>query len=212
VIDQFLAQGCQVRGHALYCPAFRFAPPGCRQMNRDQLKQALQSHIGEQVGRYKGRIAQWDVVYAPLAYTEIYDVIGEASMVEAFKTAKANDPDAILLLRENKALLSPSPDRADELLALVKWLIGEGAPLAAIALDAELTRPYIAPQAIEHRLDRIAASLRVASWYPRSARASVACIMVIGSFRSPHTLRAESRVWRVWAACLGLPGYPAGHG
>ena len=156
VLDLFVSRGYHVRGHALFCPAFRFAPPECREMSERQLGLSLKKHITALVTTYRGKVSQWDVVHAPLSYEELYDVLGEESLVDAFKIAEKHDPEAMLTLTDDTALLSVSTDPLEELLALVRWLRSQGARIDGLCLEAKMRRPYIAPQAVETRLDRIA--------------------------------------------------------
>ena len=153
--------GTRLRGGPLYRPAFRFLPSACRQMDREDLKRSIQEHVTRMTGKYRGTIAQWDVLYGAITFEEVYNVAGEASLVNAFKAADKGDPEAHLVFRDDRALMAPSAERTDEMLALVKWLRGQGARLDALALDAPMTRPYIAPQAIEERLDQIATATQL---------------------------------------------------
>ncbi len=155
MLNPFLEKDMLVRGHSLYCPAFRFAPPACRGMGKAELRQALLTSISERVGNYRDKVSQWDVVHAPLTYEEIYDLIGEQSLVDAFKTARANDPTVKLAFSDDKALLALSLDHMEEMLSLVKWMRSNGAEIQILVLNAGMMRPYVAPQIIEARLNRI---------------------------------------------------------
>ena len=156
VVDEFIQHGMQIRAQSLFCPAFRFAPPACRQMDAAQLRQALLDYVRSQAEKYRGRIAYWDVLHAPLTYEEMYNVMGESSLVDVFKTAAATAPEAKLLLSDDVCLLSPDPGRVDVSLKLIGWLRAAGARIDGLALRASLQRPYIAPQAVENRISRIA--------------------------------------------------------
>lgn len=155
VVEQFSARGLPILGGALYCPTYRHAPPACRQMPPDTLRQNLLGFIDKQIRQYQGRIRQWDVVHGAITYPEMYDAIGENSLVDAYKTARAADPDALLLYSDDAALTTPAAERMEEMLALVTWLRGNGADIGMLGLVARLSPPYIAPQTIEQRLTRI---------------------------------------------------------
>ena len=155
-VDAFLEQGLEVRGHALYSPALRFAPPQCRTMDKGDLATSLGKFITRQARKYNQKVGQWDVVHAPLTFAEMYDKIGEDSLVDAFKRAEAEAPETVFLLSDDKSLVAYSTEHVDELLDLVRWLQSQGARIDALALNATMTRPYIAPHAIERRLDQIA--------------------------------------------------------
>jgi GH35 family endo-1,4-beta-xylanase len=156
LIGQALAQGLRVRGHALYSPAFSWAPPDRRQMQAAQLRESLEKYIAEQVSKYRGKVFQWDVVHAPLTNDEMYARLGEGSVVSAFKIARQQDPTATLVLSDDKALVAVGTEHLEELLQLVQWLRAEGGPADAIALQLTMAAPFVSPQTIGKRLDRIA--------------------------------------------------------
>ncbi len=155
-VTGFVNHGLYVRGQALYCPAFRFAPPRCREMDPAALAAALKQFILKQTGRYRGRIREWDVVYAANTYDEIYGIISPKSLVSAFDYAAQGAPQALLVLRADRALSAPTRDALNNFLALYAWLVKQGANIQAIALDARMSQPYIAPSALEQRLDAVA--------------------------------------------------------
>jgi hypothetical protein len=93
------------------------------------------------VGRYRGRVATWDVVNEPLAIaTGTLDdnvfaaTLGEAYIADAFRTAHAIDPDATLFL--NEFLLTYGGDKADGLRALVARLRAAGVPVHGVGIQA----------------------------------------------------------------------------
>ena len=153
------ARGQQFRGQAAYTPAFRDAPPACRRMERPALVQAVDEHIRDLVKAHQGQISQWVVLHGMLGASEIYDVIGADSLTRAFQIAQKQDPAAALLVSDPDALLLANPSRIEELIEFVTWLRTEGCSIAGICLGASLNRPYMAPQAIEARLDALAAGL-----------------------------------------------------
>jgi GH35 family endo-1,4-beta-xylanase len=153
------ARGQQFRGHAAYIPAFREAPPACRRMDKPALVQAVDEHVRDIVLAQQGKIAQWVVLHDMLGCSEIYDVIGSDSLTRAYQIAQKQDPAAALLVSDPSALLLPNAGRMEELIEFVTWLRAEGCKIAGICLGASLARPYMAPQAIEARLDLLAAGV-----------------------------------------------------
>lgn len=152
------SRGQIARGHAAYIPAFREAPADCRRMEPPALRKALEDHVQGMVAAHKGQIAQWVVLHGMLSYSEIYDAIGVESLTQACQVAHQQDPEAALLVSDPDALILPSEARLDELIEFVSWLKTSGCAISGIVLGASLARPYIAPQSVEKRLDRIAAS------------------------------------------------------
>jgi hypothetical protein len=152
------SRGQSARGHAAYIPAFREAPAACRRMERPALLKAIEDHVRTMVAAHKGQIAQWVVLHGMLGFSEIYDLVGVESMVQACQIAQQQDPDAALLISDPDALVLPSHARIDELIEFVSWLKSGGCNISGVVLGASLARPYIAPQAVEKRLDQFAAS------------------------------------------------------
>ena len=143
---------------AVFSPLFRDAPAACRRMERDALLQAVLGHARSIVKQHKGKMDQWVVMHGMLASSEIYDVAGVDSLIQIFHAAQKEDPAAALLISDAEALLLPGDSRVDEVIEFTTWLKSEGCKVGGIVLGASLARPYMAPQTIEKRLDRIASS------------------------------------------------------
>lgn len=96
------------------------------------------------VGRYRGRMAGWDVVNEPVA--EDGDGLRDCHwsralgmdgyMVRAFEQARAADPDAVLFLNEYN--LENIPRKGATFLKLVERLLRLGAPIGGIGTQSHL--------------------------------------------------------------------------
>ncbi len=99
----------------------------------------LRRHVAATVGRYRGRVAEWDVVNEPmaddgrLATTFWAQTIGPAYIQEALSAAHDADPKAKLFINETGAE-RPGP-KADGLIALARDLRSRGVPLDGIGLQ-----------------------------------------------------------------------------
>ncbi|MCX8070870.1 MAG: endo-1,4-beta-xylanase [Candidatus Binatia bacterium] len=114
----------------------------------DVLRTLLAGHIAAVVGRWRGRIAQWDVFNEPLSAmgeppTEdglddnvFRRLLGPGYIAEAFHLARAADPEAKLFLNEN-GIEAPGP-RQDRFFALVQELLAAGVPLDGVGFQAHL--------------------------------------------------------------------------
>ena len=99
----------------------------------------MKTHIDTVVGRYRGRIAMWDVVNEALDDGTNYlrgsgwsQACGEEFIVKAFEFAHAADPQALLIYNDYNNEL---PDKRAKLIRLVRSLRERKAPIHAIGLQ-----------------------------------------------------------------------------
>ncbi|MFW6691158.1 endo-1,4-beta-xylanase [Streptomyces sp. MAR4 CNX-425] len=101
VFNWAVQNGKQVRGHTL---AWHSQQPGWMQsLSGGDLRQAMRDHINGVMAHYKGRIAEWDVVNEAFAdggsgarRDSNLQRTGNDWIEDAFRTARAADPDAKL--------------------------------------------------------------------------------------------------------------------
>ena len=109
-----------------------------------EMRQALTDHFEAVMGRYDGKMDRWDVVAEPietqgtaLNQNDFYRVLGPDYIAEAFRIARAADPDAKLFLNEN--LVEFLPAKREALYDLVSGLVADGVPIDGIALQMHET-------------------------------------------------------------------------
>ena len=103
-----------------------FAMDGDKPVSREVLLQRMERHINTVVGRYRGKIAMWDVVNEALDDGTNYlrpsvwsKNCGEDFIVKAFEYAHAADPNAVLIYNDyNNELAGKLP----KLLRLIETL------------------------------------------------------------------------------------------
>jgi GH35 family endo-1,4-beta-xylanase len=131
--------GKRIRGHTL---VWDEQLPGwltSRRWTPAELTKATTTHIETVVGRYRGRVAQWDVVNEPLdddgslTRDVFLRTLGPRYIDIAFRLAHAADPHARLFLNEIAAEL-PSA-KQDALVALVRGLKARGVPIDGVGLQ-----------------------------------------------------------------------------
>ncbi len=152
----------KVRGHVLVyakdegytLPQWLKGPQG--DVSKEQASKLLHDYIHAVVGRYKGKIAMWDVVNEaiddrpnngnPYNLRNTYWVrkLGPEFLVLAFKWAHEADPDAELYYNEYS--VEGGGEKTKSMLALGKWLKEQGAPITGFGLQYHLgSRTKIAP-------------------------------------------------------------------
>jgi alpha-N-arabinofuranosidase len=135
--------GATVVGHMLVwhsqTPRWFFQGPDGQPASRELALERLRRHIKTVVGRYKGRVKQWDVVNEAindgpgvLRQSPWLRAIGEDYIAQAFRAAHEADPDAILILNDYNIELGYKRPKALELL---KKLIEQKVPIHAVGIQ-----------------------------------------------------------------------------
>jgi len=134
-----------VRGHTL---VWHNVPDWVKKLDGAQaVTDAVVRHISTLMGRYKGRIASWDVVNEPFEYdaaklrqSVFMKQLGEAYIDLSFKTAKSIDPAAQLVLNETHLYKQGDVYAAKrkEVLALVDRLQSRGVPIDAVGVQGHV--------------------------------------------------------------------------
>lgn len=143
VVDFAMRHGQRVYGHVLLWHGNE--PAWLEPMPYGQVGAAalMRRHIQDQMSRYRGKVWAWEVVNEPLGPdNKLRDSVwlrhlGPDYIAQAFRWARAADPEAKLFLNEGNAeTLGP---RSDALYRLVKKLLDEGVPIDGIGFQAHLT-------------------------------------------------------------------------
>ncbi len=138
------ANKMQVVGHTLVwakderTPAWVFLD-GDKPASRELVLERMKSHIKTVVGRYRGKIASWDVVNEALDDNEPYlrpsswvKIAGPEFINLAFEWAHEADPDAILVYNDYNVEL---PAKRARLLRLIRELREKDVPLQAVGIQ-----------------------------------------------------------------------------
>lgn len=116
----------------------------------ERIRKILADHIATVVGRYKGRVASWDVINEPLqpfapelrTGSPWYRAMGEDYIAFALREAHRADPQAKLYI--NEFACEEQNAKSDGLYQLAKTLLEKGVPLHGIGfqLHEDLTDDY----------------------------------------------------------------------
>ena len=131
------ANGMQVRGHVLVWHSQNPSWLVNGTFNRDQMIAILQDHITQVMGRYRGRIAHWDVVNEAISDNNGQprdslwrQRIGTDYIDIAFRAARAADPMARLYYNDYEA--EGSGAKSDAVFNLVSGLVSRGVPIDGV--------------------------------------------------------------------------------
>ncbi|NLE70886.1 MAG: endo-1,4-beta-xylanase [Actinomycetales bacterium] len=155
--------GMAVRGHTLVWHSQNPAWLENGDYTPDELRAILEDHITTVVGRYAGRIQQWDVV------NEVLDdgghlrreeniwvrELGPEIIADAFRWAHEADPDALLFLNDYNA--ESVNAKTNGYVMLVEDLLAEGVPVHGFGAQGHLSLEYGSPgDGVRESLQRFA--------------------------------------------------------
>jgi endo-1,4-beta-xylanase len=124
-----------------------------------QLRQLMTDHIALEVGRYKGRLAAWDVVNEPFNEdgtfrpTLWYNGLGADYIAQALTAARAADPAAKLYINDYN--VEGVNAKSTALYNLVKDLKARGVPIDGVGLQAHLILGQV-PSTFQQNIQRFA--------------------------------------------------------
>ncbi|KAH8734161.1 glycoside hydrolase superfamily [Ilyonectria robusta] len=117
------------------------------------LRAAMTAHFEAVMHRYDGKMDRWDVVSEALETqgggllaSVFYNVLGSGYIADAFRIARAADPDAKLFINEN--MVESLPGKRQELYDLVSGLVADGVPIDGVALQMHITEVALIPGVI----------------------------------------------------------------
>ena len=151
----------QVVGHCLVWAKDDRTPPwffrdGTNAAGRELLLARMKAHIDTVAGRYRGRIAMWDVVNEALDDGTNYlrpsgwsAACGEEFIAKAFDLAHAADPGALLVYNDYNNEL---PGKREKQIRLARSLLDRRVPLHAIGLQGHYELDRIPFRDIEDTL------------------------------------------------------------
>lgn len=110
----------------------------------DEMRAAMTEHFTTLMQRYDGKIDRWDVVSEALESqgttlqpNTFFKVLGPGYIADAFRIARAADPDARLFINEN--LVEFDAAKRQAFLDLLTGLVAEGVPVDGVALQMHET-------------------------------------------------------------------------
>ncbi|KAG5178937.1 glycoside hydrolase superfamily [Tribonema minus] len=146
IVDWARRGGNKVKGHTLVWHVT--SPKWIEEAPQARLREAVFEHIKTTMNHCLGKVYAWDVVNEPLhpdatgrlADTPFLRKLGPAYIDDCFRVAHHTDPNAVLILNENKGEGAGLPRgrsaKADALFALSRDLLARGVPLHEVGLQA----------------------------------------------------------------------------
>jgi len=175
---QFAEQHKQlVRGHTLLwhnqLPGWLTTGVANGTISKSQLMDLLEAHIFTEVGRYRGRIWQWDVANEFFTDSNPSGInpndfwvsnLGTGIIPQAFRWARQADPHALLMYNDyNIAGEDGSNAKSDAVSAWVQQMLDQGVPVDGVGDQGHLDTQYGFPAKMQQDFERYASlGLKVA--------------------------------------------------
>ncbi|MEV6037667.1 endo-1,4-beta-xylanase [Nonomuraea sp. NPDC052116] len=151
----------QVHGHTL---VWHNQTPGWVQgLSATAMRSAMQNHISQVVGHYAGNptVVSWDVVNevfddsGNLRTSFWYNTLGQSYIADAFRAARAADPDARLCINDYNT--EGINAKSTAIYNLVSSLRQQGVPVDCVGFQTHLAIQYGFPNDFQQNLQRFAA-------------------------------------------------------
>jgi endo-1,4-beta-xylanase len=139
-VDWGLANGQEVRGHTLVW--HNQLPGWVHDVPADQLLDVMRHHVTTEVDHFKGRVVHWDVVNEAFEedgsrrQTVFQQKIGDDYIAEAFKAARAADPDVDLYYNDYN--IDGINAKSDAVYEMVRDFLARGVPIDGVGVQAHL--------------------------------------------------------------------------
>lgn len=158
IMNLATTNGQQVRGHTLVWHSQ--TPSWVQNLDATSLRTALNNHIANVAGHYKGRLYAWDVVNEPLNEDGTmrnsfwFQKLGTSYIADAFRAARAADPTAKLYINDYNT--DGLGAKSDGMFALVQSLLSQGVPIDGVGFQAHLAIQFGFPNQMQQNLQRFA--------------------------------------------------------
>lgn len=162
VVDYALAQGAAVRARGPVTPSASQVSWLAQIGAADDLRTALRNHITVTMNHFRGRIRTWDVVneafYENGTYRQSFFLnrLGPGYLEDAFRTARAADPDARLCYNDYN-IEDFAYAKTQAVYNLVRDFKARGVPIDCIGLESHFSSPTAVNAAYQQTIAAFAA-------------------------------------------------------
>jgi endo-1,4-beta-xylanase len=143
----------KMRGHTLFWEVTQWNSDWLKTLSPVELRSAVQQRATAVCSRYKGRIAEYDVLNEMLHDRFFRDRLGDGIVKEMFLGCRAADPNATLYVNDYGIL---STWKLNEYVQLIRGLIAAGVPVGGIGIQAHRVVEKMTPSQIQTALETMA--------------------------------------------------------
>ncbi|MFI6506460.1 endo-1,4-beta-xylanase [Streptosporangium sp. NPDC050855] len=160
IVDFATQNDQQVHGHTLVW--HNQTPDWVQSLGADAMRAAMQNHIAKVVGRYASNpaVVSWDVVNevfddnGNMRTSFWYQKLGESYIADAFRAARAADPDARLCINDYN--VEGVNAKSTAMYNLVRSLRAADVPVDCVGFQGHLAIQYGFPGQVQENLQRFA--------------------------------------------------------
>ncbi|MFI6797242.1 endo-1,4-beta-xylanase [Streptosporangium canum] len=160
IVNFATQNGQQVHGHTLVWHSQ--TPSWVQNLGADALRSAMRNHIAQVAGRYAANpaVVSWDVVNevfddsGNMRDSFWYQKLGDGYIADAFRAARAADPDARLCINDYN--VEGVNAKSTAMYNLVKSLRAQNVPVDCVGLQSHLAIQYGFPGQVQQNMQRFA--------------------------------------------------------
>ena len=142
-----------LRGHCVFWGIPGRVQSWLKQLDDDDLREALKTRATTVARRYRGRFAEFDLNNEMMHANYYADRLGPGITKEMANWFKDADPDARLFVNDYDVLTGK---RLKDYIRHIRGLLEQGVPLAGIGVQGHLHGESFDPEALHHALDELA--------------------------------------------------------
>jgi len=142
-----------VRGHCIFWANEKRVPKWAREFDDDGLREAIDRRIKRDLGRYRGKITEYDVNNEMIAHDYFEKRLGPEIRAHMFKLAHETDAGARLFANDYNILNGAAIDKYEK---QIESLLKAGAPVGGIGCQGHFGEKMPSPATMKFLFDRLA--------------------------------------------------------
>lgn len=150
ILDWTEANGLPCRGHNLYWGIDQFVQDWVKELNEEELREALKKRGIETANYYKGRFVEYDLNNEMIHGNYYAETLGDGITKEMAGWVLEGDEDAKLWLNDYDILTG---NRLDDFVLHIRDLLDQGIPIAGIGVQGHLHGDSFSREALRESLD-----------------------------------------------------------
>lgn len=145
--------GLSVRGHCVYWCVDKYVQPWIKELDDTTLRARLEKRASDLLGRYKGRIVEYDVNNEMLHGRYYENRLGKSIRQDMFNWCRKADPNAILYVNDYGILTGGDLDKYEE---QITAFLKSNMPVGGIGLQGHFGKKGVSAAKVKRVLDRLA--------------------------------------------------------